>query len=268
MTTLSSINGVAASESTSASMNELSETYDMFLRLLTAQMQNQDPLDPMDNSEYINQLVQFTHAEQAIGTNDRLAELIGLQEDRALNDAVGFIGQTVRADSGTLELVDGQSALTYGLFSNAAETKIVITDREGNTVRTLEGETGTGLHTIVWDGLGDYDNPLADGIYNFEVTATDNNGKEITTAQGVEGEITGLEMSGSEVVLKMGEIEIRTADISAILPISQKEEVASDKDEVTENFEEASEEAASGLIGDPVDDAKEALHDTAQILGH
>src|SRR3546814_13785327 len=76
----------------------LAETFDTFLTLLTTQLQHQDPLNPMDTNEFTSQLVEFTGVEQAISTNQKLDALIGLQADRQLNDAVGYIDKLVGAD--------------------------------------------------------------------------------------------------------------------------------------------------------------------------
>src|SRR3546814_14647964 len=106
----------------------------------------------MDTNEFTSQLVEFTGVEQAISTNQKLDALIGLQADMQLNDAVGYIDKLVGADGIILMLQDGESTITYDLGANAAETSILIIDKEGNTVRTLEGEPGVGPHESVRDG--------------------------------------------------------------------------------------------------------------------
>src|SRR3546814_11761488 len=94
-----------------------------------------------------------------------------MQTDMQLNDAVGYIDKKVGADGIILMLEDGESTITYDLGANAAETNILIIDEEGNTVRTLEGDTEVGHHEIVWDGLDDDGEALEDGLYGFLVTA-------------------------------------------------------------------------------------------------
>ncbi len=106
------INGVAfkdptSSSGTSAAASTLADTFDTFLALLTTQLKNQDPLDPMKSAEFTSQLVQFAGVEQSINTNKRLDKLVQLQTSSQLNSAVSFIGKTVEVVSDLLLLKDG-----------------------------------------------------------------------------------------------------------------------------------------------------------------
>src|SRR3546814_20672102 len=102
-------------------------------------------------------------------------------------------------------LEDGESTITYDLGANAAETNILIIDEEGNTVRTLEGDTEVGHHEIVWDGLDDDGEALEDGLYGFLVTANDAEQKPVPLVQGPIGQVTGVKVVGGEVTLEVGE---------------------------------------------------------------
>ena len=216
-TSLSSITG-NNSNTVAGGAQSLSATFDTFLQLLTAQMQNQDPLDPVDNTEYTNQLVQFTQAEQALGTNSRLDQLIAGQNRNVLNDAIGYIGQTVRADSSVVELKDGEAKINYGLFGKSASTVIEIRDKDGKLVRKIEGKTATGLHELTWNGQDSNGNLLTDGTFSFEVIARDASDKVLNTAQGVVGIVTGVEMSNGNAILLIGKVEVPVERISAVLP--------------------------------------------------
>ncbi|HEY9537367.1 MAG TPA: flagellar hook capping FlgD N-terminal domain-containing protein [Kiloniellaceae bacterium] len=213
------VNGVPFKGSDSSSITSgasLAETFDTFLTLLTTQLQHQDPLNPMDTNEFTSQLVEFTGVEQAISTNQKLDALIGLQADMQLNDAVGYIDKLVGADGIILMLQDGESTITYDLGANAAETSILIIDEEGNTVRTLEGETGVGHHEIVWDGLDKNGEPLDDGLYGFLVTAIDADKKPVPLVQGTVGKVTGVKLVDGVVTLEVGELEIALSDVLAV----------------------------------------------------
>lgn len=194
----------------------LAETFDTFLTLLTTQLRHQDPLNPMETNEFTSQLVEFTGVEQAISTNKKLDELIGLQNDMQLNDAVGYIGRQVGADGIILMLQDSEATVTYDLGANAAETNILIIDEEGNTVRTLEGDTGVGHHEIAWDGLDDDGEPLEDGLYGFLVTAVDADGEPVPLAQGTVGTVTGVKLVDDVVTLEIGELEIALSDVLSV----------------------------------------------------
>jgi len=213
------VNGVPfkdTNNSGSSAGASLAETFDTFLTLLTTQLQYQDPLNPMDTNEFTSQLVEFTGVEQAISTNKKLDSLIALYNGGQLNDAVGYIDKTVGADGIILMLQDGTSTITYDLGGNAKEANILIIDEQGNTVRTLEGDTEVGHHELAWDGKDENGNQLEDGLYGFLVTAVDANDKPVPLVQGTAGKVTGVKMVDGEVILEVGELEIALADVLAI----------------------------------------------------
>lgn len=214
------VNGVAFKESGNAGSitdgASLAETFDTFLTLLTTQLQYQDPLDPMDTNEFTSQLVEFSSVEQAISTNQKLDELLALQNGMQLNDAVNYIGKTVGADGIILMLQDGQSTITYDLGANAADANILVIDEQGNTVRTLEADTGVGHHEVVWDGLDDDGQLLEDGLYGFLVTAIDSGDNPVPLVQGTAGQVTGVKLVDGEVILEIDELEVALSEVLTI----------------------------------------------------
>lgn len=213
------VNGVPFKSGDGSSVtngNSLAETFDTFLTLLTTQLQHQDPLNPMDTNEFTSQLVEFTNVEQGIKTNQKLDDLIALQTDMQLNDAVGYMGKRVGADGIILMLQDGESTITYDLGANANKVSILIIDEEGNTVRTLEGDNEVGHHELTWDGLDDDGEPLDDGLYGFLVTAIDADKKPVPLVQGTVGQVTGVKLSNGVVTLAVGELEIPLSDVLTI----------------------------------------------------
>jgi len=213
------VNGVAFTDGKSSSITDsasLAETFDTFLTLLTTQLQYQDPLDPMDTNEFTSQLVEFTGVEQAMSTNKKLDQLISLQNDTQLTDAVGFIGKTVATDSIILMLQGGESTISYDLGGNAAQANVLIIDELGNTVRTIPAPTEVGHHEIVWDGLDDDGDPLEDGLYGFLVTAIDGDNSPVPLVQGTAGQVTGVKLVDGVVTLEIGELEVALSDVLAI----------------------------------------------------
>lgn len=213
------VNGVPFKSSDSSSITSgasLAETFDTFLTLLTTQLRYQDPLDPMDTNEFTSQLVEFTGVEQQISSNKKLDELIALQTDMQMNDAVGYIGKDVGADSIILMLQDGESTITYDLGANADKVSILVIDEQGNTVRTLEGDTEVGHHEIVWDGLDKDGKALDDGLYGFLVTAIDADKKPVPLVQGTIGKVTGVKLVDGVVTLEIGELEIALSEVLSI----------------------------------------------------
>ena len=202
------INGVPfkTTDPDSAATTSLSDTFDTFLALLTTQLENQDPLDPMDSERFTEQLVQFSEVEQSIATNTKLDSLIQLQSDNQLNSAVSYIGRTAEFVSDQLLLSEGSAVISYGLDSRAASTAISIVDSNGRTVRVLDGETSSGRHEIVWDGKDGTGADLADGVYSFSLTAVDEEGETIGSVAATTGKVTGVEIVDGVATLIMGDL--------------------------------------------------------------
>jgi len=213
------VNGVAFKEPTSGGTNAsqgLAETFDTFLALLTTQLQNQDPLDPMKSEEFTQQLVQFSGVEQAINTNKKLDDMIQLQTGNQLTSAVSYIGKTVEVLSDQLLLRDGASEITYGLDGKASKTTITIINEDGDTVRTVNGNTDSGRHEFVWDGKDNAGNTVPDGVYSFTVIAVGSEDETIDTVTAAVGKVTGIEAVDGTVTLNIGELGATLDKIFAV----------------------------------------------------
>ena len=213
------INGVAFKETASGASNAtqtLADTFDTFLSLLTTQLQNQDPLDPLDSNQFTEQLVQFSGVEQAIRTNQKLDQLVELQANNQLNAAVSYIGKNVEAIGDRVMLEGGSASIAYGLASNAAETVIGVVDDLGRTVRTISAELGAGPHSYTWDGRDDGGTDLPDGVYSFAVTALDRNGDTIEASTATVGRVTGIELADNIVMLNIGELDVPLESVFAV----------------------------------------------------
>ncbi len=207
------INGVAFKEpdsggGTKAAAATLADTFDTFLALLTTQLKHQDPLDPMETSEFTSQLVQFSGVEQSINTNKKLDQLVQLQTSSQLNSAVAFIGKTVEVVRDLLLLKDGAAKISYGLDRNAAHTIISITDQNGRAVRAIQGETAAGRHEFEWDGRDSNGVQVPDGVYGFSVIATDGDDETIDTIAASFGRVTGVEVVENAPRLNIGELGV------------------------------------------------------------
>jgi len=215
----SAINGVAFKEAANGGTNaasSLAETFDTFLALLTTQLQNQDPLDPMQSEQFTQQLVQFAGVEQSINTNAKLDQLVQLQTTNQLNSAISYMGKTVEVVADQVMLDSGGAKITYGLEAKAAQTIINIVDQAGRTVRTVNGETDAGRHEFVWDGRDTNGKQLEDGVYNFTVTSVDPDGKTVDTVTASVGKITGVEIVDGGVTLNIGDMGVPLDAIFAI----------------------------------------------------
>ncbi len=202
------INGVGfkTADGEAGSSQSLAANFDTFLALLTTQLQNQDPLDPLDSEKFTEQLVQFSGVEQAITTNKKLDRLLDLQASNQLNGAISYIGRTAEFVSDKMLLSNGAAKISYGLDNAAAKTTINIVDTSGRVVRTVSGETGAGRHEFSWDGLDSNGSQLPDGVYNFSVIAVTADNETIDTVSAAFGEVTGVEIVDGAATLVMGDL--------------------------------------------------------------
>ncbi len=200
----------------SANQAGLNEDLNAFLNLLVTQLQHQDPLDPMDATEFTSQLVQFASVEQQIYANSNLEELLRLQETSQITSMVDYLGTTVEVLGDRFNLENGSAEFNYALAAKARETTITIKDEDGEVVYTTSGETETGKHNFVWDGKDSDGNDLEDGIYTVTVSATDPDGELIAVAQSVTGRVTGAGADDGKVILMMGDIAFLLDDVISV----------------------------------------------------
>ncbi len=151
--------------------------FDQFLFLLTQQLKNQDPLEPMNTTDFTNQLVQFSNVEQGIKSNQNLQALIALQQNNTNVGAIGYIGKEVELTGNKLGLSANALPVKfkYALPDRADALTVKIKNSEGITVREFEGSALAGPHDMTWDGKDSSGTALPDGIYTLEVKAVKNN---------------------------------------------------------------------------------------------
>jgi flagellar basal-body rod modification protein FlgD len=200
----------------SAAGNKLAGDFDQFLKLLTTQLQYQDPTSPMDTTEFTNQLVQFASVEQQIAQSKSLESLINIQESWQTANAINYIGKEVDIAGKNITLVEGQGVLGYTLAANSESTTITIKDSSGKAIRTVSGDKTTGTHAYIWDGRTDAGVKMSDGTYTFEVTAKDAGGKAITVSTQFTGTVTGVTNHEGTIVLEVGVLKVPLSDVSAV----------------------------------------------------
>ena len=194
----------------------LTSNFDTFLKLLTAQLQNQDPLEPMDASQFTQQLVQYSSVEQGIYTNKNLETLIAMQQTGGLGSAVNYIGREVMAENPQAVLADGQAAWTYSLPTAAASVSLVVRDAAGRVVHSGSGPTAAGEHTIGWDGKLASGADAPPGVYKLEIAAKAADDSAIAAPITLQGRVTGVQMIDGAVVLNLGGIKLNLTDVQAV----------------------------------------------------
>ena len=204
----STLGSVASSStgSTSDAAAKATTDYNSFLTLLTAQLKFQDPLAPLDATQFVSQLSQFSSVEQAIVSNQKLDTIIKSLGSNSMMADVGLIGHKVQLAGGSAELSNGTASLTYSLAKDATQAGVVIRDASGNIVRSMPVDTSAGEHSLTWDGTSNDGSSLPDGVYSFTFGAADADGKVVASTSYVTAAVTRVEttVDGSELVLSNG----------------------------------------------------------------
>jgi len=220
MTTIDTSQTLNGGQSQAA--QQLAGNFDTFLTLLTTQLQNQDPLSPMDSNQFTQQLVMFSQVEQQINTNDNLQSLIALDLSQTANSAVNYIGRSVVMTNGEGSLQtnsdDGTSSCdwTYNLASASAGTTLTVKDASGKVVYTTSGSTSAGNNDFTWDGKDSNGTQLPDGKYTLSVSATGTDGSAITSTIASKAIVTAVDMAGTTPMLVLGSMEIPLSDVSLV----------------------------------------------------
>ncbi|OHC76207.1 MAG: hypothetical protein A3G18_04825 [Rhodospirillales bacterium RIFCSPLOWO2_12_FULL_58_28] len=216
---LGGISGTPALDDASkakAAQAKLDDDMNRFLKLLVTQLKNQDPLKPMDATEFTSQLVQFASVEQQISANANLEKLLGLQQTSQVSDMVNFIGNTIEADAKVVPLENGKAEFTYDLDTKSDKTAILIKNSAGLNVFSTDGENGAGKHNYVWDGKTTSGSVAPDGSYTVVVTAVDRAGEVLGVKQTVFGRVTGAGAENGIVSLFMGDSSVTMDKVQAV----------------------------------------------------
>jgi flagellar basal-body rod modification protein FlgD len=209
-------NSTSNTNNPSKVLSSLTSNFDTFLTMLTAQLTNQDPTNPMDTTAFTQQITQFCGVEAQIETNSKLDSLIAQSASNTNTYAVSYLGKKVVMSDGTGVLSGGTVTWKYGLGAAGDTTNLTVTDANGNTVYTKDGETGTGNHDFTWDGKKADGTQLADGVYKLTVTTKTADGTKVTTSVASAGTVSGIDFSGTTPKLIIGTSEIDLSDVAML----------------------------------------------------
>lgn len=209
---VSSSSSATTSSGSSTSGSQLVDE-ELFLKLLTKQLEYQDPFKPMDSAEFTAQLAQFSSLDQLYGVNDKLDSFLTNQSAAEMSNATGLIGKEIKASGNSIELSENSSAtISYDLASDASSVSIDIYNSSGTKVRTVTlGSETSGSQSYAWDGKDDNGNALDPGVYTISVGATDINKNSVSVSTYIRGTVTGvtfgdtypnLTVNGTEVSLE------------------------------------------------------------------
>ena len=179
---------------------------DQFLTLLIAQLKNQDPLNPLESADFTAQLAQFSSLEQLFGINESLDGIEEAVAARASDNVLDYIGKSVKTLDNSIFVKNGTTESNVYELEDAADVAISIRDDEGLEIRTIyAGWQDAGEHELIWDGKDSQGSVVGDGVYTFELEATDEEGFIVPYDTYLVGEVTGVTYYGGDPFLMVGD---------------------------------------------------------------
>jgi flagellar basal-body rod modification protein FlgD len=170
---------------------------------LTTQLQNQNPLDPLDTNQFTQQLVQFASVEQQLKTNDQLTTLVSLQQTAQSTQALGFVGKTAVVDGSTAALANGAATWNLGV-PTSSNVSISITNSTGQTVFSGNYAVNAGENQVFgWDGKGNDGTQWPDGQYKLIATATDTVGNSVAVSTQIQGVVNSVDLTQTPPLLSI-----------------------------------------------------------------
>ena len=196
-----------------------------FLTMLVAQLQHQDPLNPMEGTDFTSQLAQFSSLEQQFATNDALLAIQRALESGNEESLIDYIGKNVQGETNTLIMKGGRiSGGSYTLQSEA-DVIVGIYDTDGLQVRSLyPGQKEPGVHPVNWDGKDNSGNSVTDGTYLYEVIAVSDQGGVVSTSTSIEGLVSGVVVKDGKQYLQLGDTLLDPGTVTKVWMNSVREE--------------------------------------------
>lgn len=199
---------------TSASSAQLSSDFSDFLNLLTVQLQNQDPLSPMDSTEFTNQLVAFSGVEQQINANQKLDDLVALSLGNSFSSSLSYVGKDISYISSETHF-DGEKPvnISYSIDGTPVDTTINILNEEGDLVFSKKVSDDDNVERFEWDGRDENGILQPAGTYQIRVDALDSNNKSLTSTTVVTGRVSGVESQNGSNFLLVGERAVSIGNV-------------------------------------------------------
>ncbi len=213
----------AGSSDTKAATKALNQNYADFLKLLTTQLQNQDPTSPADTNQLTMQIASLNQVQQQININENLKQLISLYGANQNTNAVSYIGKQVEAEGSKGVLIgpedNQQAAFVYNLPAGASKVTVSVLDSTGSEIFSADGTTLAGRNQVIWNGKNNKTgNQMPNGAYSFKVKALDSSNKEITegVTTSTTGIVTSVDTQNGESALEIGGISVPVSKIISV----------------------------------------------------
>ena len=195
----------------------IANNFQQFLQLLTTQLQNQNPLEPLDTNQFTQQLVQFAQVEQQLRGNDQLETLVALQKSTQASAAMDFVGKTVVISGATTNL--GSEGTTVWTFSSpkTASANVTIKDASGQLAFSSNYTINSGQQDFVWDGRGTNGQRWPAGNYTMTITAKDASGSNVAITTDVQGIVDSADVTKTPPVLSIGSLNFTLDQVKRVV---------------------------------------------------
>jgi flagellar basal-body rod modification protein FlgD len=184
----------ASSVSNALDRTEIASNFTTFLQLLTTQLKNQNPLDPLDTNQFTQQLVQFAQVEQQMKSNDQLSSLVSLEKSAVASTALAYVGATVVVDGSTAQLTNSTANWSLNVTKPSTAT-ITIKDSTGQNAFTGTMAVNPGTQTFTWNGRGNDGRLWPDGAYTLTATAVDASNQSVAISTEVQATVDSVDLT-------------------------------------------------------------------------
>ena len=206
----SAVNAATSSATTNTAKNTLGK--DSFMKMMIAQLQNQDPLNPMDGTAFVAQLAQFTSLEQLQNLNDVMSALPDYLNNFSNAQMANLIGNEATAAGNVLNVTGSTTKINYQLPSDIQSGTVKIFNSNGALVDTVRiGSQKTGLQSTTWNSSSQ-----SPGNYTYEVSAVDRSGAEVAVNKMISGQITGVSFKDGKSYLTINGQQVAFSDVATI----------------------------------------------------
>jgi flagellar basal-body rod modification protein FlgD len=215
--TTSTSSSSSASSTNALASQQIAGNFQSFLTLLTTQLQNQNPLDPLDTNQFTQQLVEFAGVEQQLNTNDSLTTLVSLQQTAQSTQALGFVGKTAVVDGSTATVTNASATWELNVPTNS-NVNISIANSTGQTVFSGSYSVNAGNNQpFTWDGKGNDGTQWPDGKYTMSVTGADASGNPVAISTQILGVISSVDLTQSPPLLSINGQNYTVTQIKSIV---------------------------------------------------
>jgi flagellar basal-body rod modification protein FlgD len=216
----SSTSNSSASSANALASQQIAGNFQSFLQLLTTQLQNQNPLDPLDTNQFTQQLVEFAGVQQQLNTNDSLATLVSLQQATQSTEALSYVGKIATVSGNTATMANSEAVWAVSVPS-ASTMDVSIASSTGQTVFTGSYNVSAGNNQpFEWNGMGNDGTQYPDGNYTMTATAKDSAGDTVAVSTSVGGVVSSVDLTQSPPLLTIGGQTYTMSQIQSIIASS------------------------------------------------